>query len=290
MQHSFDISIAEKYGVNTAIFLNHLAFWINKNQANNKHFHDGRYWTYNTVQAYSVLFPYWTPKQMRTVLDKVKESGLVLTGNYNATPYDRTQWYSLSDEGHALLGLPICPSRQMELSNRANGFGEKGKPIPDNKTRYKNKEREPARKKRAPLSVDYQPHEKLNALIDKTIQRSGHPRSILLTKFRNIISSSNKQSADWDAEFENFLLNEKSVTSQGKSAKLNEPYSAVNKMPEWVSEKNIIKPALKGISNDKPESIMQSVPGTTSEVSRNNARGGSLRKVKDYLPQRLRME
>jgi hypothetical protein len=131
MQHNFDMLIAKEFGVNIAIFLNHLAFWIQKNQANKKHLHDGRYWTYNSVEAFSQLFPYWTPKQMRLVLEKVKKSGLVLVGNYNLTPYDRTQWYALSDAGHELLGIPICPGGQIDLGVRANGIERKGKPIPD---------------------------------------------------------------------------------------------------------------------------------------------------------------
>ncbi len=139
MQHSFDIEIAQTYGVPVAIFLNNLAFWIKKNQANRKHFHDGRYWTYNSVEAYQELFPYWTTKQMRTVLDKLAELGLILKGNYNSTSYDRTLWYALSDEGHNLLGLPICPlgeeticpKGQINLTRRANQFDKKGEPIPD---------------------------------------------------------------------------------------------------------------------------------------------------------------
>lgn len=137
--HSFDIEIATKYGVPVAIFLNNLAYWIKKNQANRKHFHDGRYWTYNSVQAYSELFPYWTPKQMRNVLEKLADSGLILKGNYNSTSYDRTLWYSLSDEGHLLLGIPICPlghdticpDGQINLGRRANEFAQNGQPIPD---------------------------------------------------------------------------------------------------------------------------------------------------------------
>ena len=57
MQHTFDIDIAAKYGVEEAILLNHLWFWIQKNEANDRHFHDGLYWTYNIINAFSACAP-----------------------------------------------------------------------------------------------------------------------------------------------------------------------------------------------------------------------------------------
>ena len=44
MTHVFDVEVAEKYGVNSAILLNALVFWVKKNKANKKHFHDGLTW------------------------------------------------------------------------------------------------------------------------------------------------------------------------------------------------------------------------------------------------------
>ena len=45
MTYTFDTILAAKYGVNEAIMLNNFIYWIAKNEANGKHFHDGRYWT-----------------------------------------------------------------------------------------------------------------------------------------------------------------------------------------------------------------------------------------------------
>jgi hypothetical protein len=131
MQHSFDIEIAQKFGVNVAIFLNNMAFWIKKNIANRKNFNDDRYWTYNSIEAYAELFPYWTAKQMRTVISNCISLGLVIKGNYNNVQYDRTSWYALTNESHKLLNIPILPNGQMEVTERANGFDRKGGPIPD---------------------------------------------------------------------------------------------------------------------------------------------------------------
>ena len=117
--HSFDPAIAEKAGVNAAVIYQNIAFWVEKNRANNKHLHEGRYWTYNSMRAFEELFPYLTQKQIRTAIDKLIDCGLIVAGNFNKAGYDRTKWYSLQG--------------QVQLPSRANASDQKGEPIPDSK-------------------------------------------------------------------------------------------------------------------------------------------------------------
>ena len=42
MNYMFDGKVAMEFGVDGAIMLQNLYFWIKKNEANNKHYHDGR--------------------------------------------------------------------------------------------------------------------------------------------------------------------------------------------------------------------------------------------------------
>ena len=103
MQHSFDIGIAMQYGVYAAILLNNLGYWIKHNEANGTNFHDGKYWTYNSRKAYKELFPYMSERQINTALEKLISDGLVVTGNYNESAYDRTLWYALTQNGKSIL-------------------------------------------------------------------------------------------------------------------------------------------------------------------------------------------
>ena len=48
MKHIFDVDIAKEYGVNEAVILESMNYWIQKNKANGKHFYEGEYWTYNS--------------------------------------------------------------------------------------------------------------------------------------------------------------------------------------------------------------------------------------------------
>lgn len=128
MTYTFDTFLAAKYGVNEAIMLNNFIFWIAKNEANKENFHDGRYWTYNSVHAYRELFPFWSEKQVRSIIASLVAQGVLMKGNYNAQPYDRTLWYAFTDEFKCILQNGI-----IDLPKRANGEAEKGEPIPDNK-------------------------------------------------------------------------------------------------------------------------------------------------------------
>ena len=126
MIHVFDTDVAKKYGVNAAIILQNIAYWIIQNEANETNFYDGRYWTFNSKRAYGELFPYMSAKQIRTAIEKLIEDGVLVTGNYNKLAYDRTAWYSLTEKGKS-----ICRIGQMEQPQKANGFPPEGKPIPD---------------------------------------------------------------------------------------------------------------------------------------------------------------
>lgn len=130
--HSFDIDIATEYGMPAAVLLCHINHWIRKNEANGVNYHDGKYWTYNSIKAFNDLFPYMSEKVIRTALQKLETEGLIETGNYNVAAYDRTTWYALTQKGKC-----ICTKGQMDLSQKANGFAPEGKPIPDINTDIK---------------------------------------------------------------------------------------------------------------------------------------------------------
>jgi hypothetical protein len=135
MEHSFDVKLAQKYGVKAAIVIRHLQFWLYKNKANGQHQYNGRTWTYNSIRAYTEIFPYWTSRQIRRIFQALEKQDVIIKGNYNKTAYDRTAWYAFKDEKRYLLTLkPISPNSKMEFSKRLNGFHQRVKPIPVNNT------------------------------------------------------------------------------------------------------------------------------------------------------------
>ena len=138
MDYSFNGDIAQAYGVDAAIFIHNLYWWIRKNEANGRHYHDGRNWTYNSAEAFADLFPFWSAKQVRRIIRSLADNGVIFEGNYNQRAFDRTKWYALSDDiyriyGDAKTGKSTCPNGKMELPKRADGFAQTGTPIPDSK-------------------------------------------------------------------------------------------------------------------------------------------------------------
>lgn len=125
MKHLFDVEIAVKYGVNAAILLENIGYWIKQNEANEINFYDGFYWTYNSRKAYRELFPYLSERQINTAFQKLIDDGLIITGNYNKSAYDHTLWYALTDKGKSILHFDI-----IETDKMSNGLRQNVEPIP----------------------------------------------------------------------------------------------------------------------------------------------------------------
>lgn len=60
--------LAKEHGVSAAVILYNLDFWIKKNKANEKHFYDGTYWTYNSARAFTEVFEFLSERQIQACL------------------------------------------------------------------------------------------------------------------------------------------------------------------------------------------------------------------------------
>jgi len=125
--HIFDIEEAKECGIEGAVILANLRFWQSKNEANGSNFKDGKYWVYNSLDAWKKLFPYMTEYAIRKALKNLEDIGKIQSGNYNQSGYDRTKWYTVE------INKCICRNQQMDLSKSTNGFVEIDRPIPDSK-------------------------------------------------------------------------------------------------------------------------------------------------------------
>lgn len=136
MDYSFNSDIARAYGVEEAVFIHNLYWWITKNEANGRHHHDGRTWTYNTMKAFSKLFPFWSEKQISRIIHKLRDNGALHIGNYNESKRDRTQWYALDecittiyrDNCYALTEKGTCnpPNGGLETPKRSPPIDQVG--------------------------------------------------------------------------------------------------------------------------------------------------------------------
>ena len=128
------MDLAVEYGADVAIFVHNVTFWVRKNAANRENYHEGRYWTYNSMRALCEIYPLWSRDQLKRIIKKSEDAGLILTGNFNKKPLDRTIWYSPSDRVLELYELsfspPIGRNRPMDLAKPPNALGDSAPPIP----------------------------------------------------------------------------------------------------------------------------------------------------------------
>lgn len=129
----FDARIAEKYSLEEAIVIHKIYGWIKHNAVNGKNYHNGRYWTFNSLSAFAKYFPFWSESKIKRILidlyggsDKKeiepKHEQLLLKGNFNKSSFDRTVWYSFTDDFFnflSSLGYTLCadiPQEENQLS------------------------------------------------------------------------------------------------------------------------------------------------------------------------------
>jgi len=151
MDYSFNERVAMVYGVENAVLIQNIYWWTQKNKANGSHFYEGRYWTYNSTNAFAMLFKFWTVRQVRAIIENCEKKGALMVGNFNKSGYNRTKWYALSDDCAAIyvsenLHLPksanasaeisqcISGNGQMDVPESANGFAGISQCITDNNT------------------------------------------------------------------------------------------------------------------------------------------------------------
>lgn len=83
--------LAVKIGLNEAIFLQQLHYWLEK--ATN--IIDGKRWVYNTFNEWQKQFPFWSVATIKRTISSLENKKLIIAANYNKMSIDRTKWYTI---------------------------------------------------------------------------------------------------------------------------------------------------------------------------------------------------
>lgn len=153
MEHSFNVQFAQKYGIEEAIIVQNFYFWLRKNIANEKHLHNGRYWTYNSNNAFTQLFPYINKTKIFRVLKHLEECDIILKDNFNTSVWDKTLWYSFSDFGFSELNA--CGYDIIDFVKMNHRDNQSETTIPYNKHTDNNKEIEIDKSISTKKNIDY---------------------------------------------------------------------------------------------------------------------------------------
>ena len=91
--------IANLVGANGAIAIQQIHFWCSKNKENNRNFHKGRYWTYNTYEDWQENCLTWlSVSGIKKCLTTLEKDGYIVSDNFNKIRTDRTKWYAVNYE------------------------------------------------------------------------------------------------------------------------------------------------------------------------------------------------
>ncbi|WP_338754248.1 DnaD domain protein [Bacillus sp. FJAT-52991] len=112
-------SLATKIGLNEALFLQQLNYWINSSN----HIHEEKKWVYNTIAKWQEQFPFWSESTLKRIIKNLEKLNLLVTGNFNKSPIDKTKWYSIDFD--VLEKLSEVPEEDQEKThNDALGQNE----------------------------------------------------------------------------------------------------------------------------------------------------------------------
>jgi len=134
--------LAVVVGLNNAIALQQVHYWVRINQRAEKNFREGYYWTYNTYQDWHDQFPFWSISTIKRIFMELEVDGLIVTGSYNRLPIDRTKWYRINYERLAESVKLIQWSGQNDTmvgSKWPNGRFNLTRPLPEKKQRLQQK-------------------------------------------------------------------------------------------------------------------------------------------------------
>jgi hypothetical protein len=94
-----DTDLAICFGVNEAIVIQQIHYWLEINRETEKNFINGRYWTYNSIgDWHEKNFPFWSYDTVKRIFKELEKLGLLITDNFNEQKRDRTKWYSIDYE------------------------------------------------------------------------------------------------------------------------------------------------------------------------------------------------
>jgi len=83
-------------GLNEAIVLQQLHYWIEKNKSKGVNLRDDRVWTFSSTQEYRDRdFPFWSINTVRRTFTSLADMGILIKGNYNKLKIDKTLWYAI---------------------------------------------------------------------------------------------------------------------------------------------------------------------------------------------------
>ena len=84
-----------------ALVVQQIHYWCQINEENGRwetHFHDGHWWTYNSMEEWADTFEWIKKRTLRRYLTSLRDSAVLGTGNFSKDGFDKRLWYRVDHE------------------------------------------------------------------------------------------------------------------------------------------------------------------------------------------------
>ena len=110
--------LAVKIGLNEAIVLQQIQYWIKKYEKDPQHLLEGNIWIWNTIETWNEQFPFWSISTIKRIFKFLEEKKLIVAFQMNAVKHDHTKWYRIDYNSlESLLSLESVKLTQSKVSN-----------------------------------------------------------------------------------------------------------------------------------------------------------------------------
>lgn len=118
----FDPSLAQAIGLNEAILVSQVEYWLGRKAKNDNFKTDknGVKWTYNTYEEWCVNFPFWSLRTVRRVIENVEKLGILKSKLKGRGTHARSKWYAI-DNDKLRTYLPEVEHGQVDQVNIGSG-------------------------------------------------------------------------------------------------------------------------------------------------------------------------
>ena len=105
---SSTLSFATRIGLNEAIVLQQVNYWINDKEQGV--IHSGRRWVFNSYESWVKQFPFWSADTVKRAFTSLVKQGCLDVEQLNKSQHDRTNYYTINHDCELLNDAEQVPS------------------------------------------------------------------------------------------------------------------------------------------------------------------------------------
>lgn len=94
-----DRKLARILGVNEAMVMQHIHYWLVKSEEKKVNYKEGRYWTFKSIkQWHDDEFDFWSERTVERIFSSLEGLGLLIGYKFEKANFDHTKWYTINYE------------------------------------------------------------------------------------------------------------------------------------------------------------------------------------------------